>query len=186
MRGRNWFGELNYTYSIAEGASSGPLERVGSEDAVRQSLKFFPLSFDQRHTINANLTFLLNDNEGPSFFGSHWLEKFSASFLFRYGSGLPYTKGTRGATEEYEINNERLPENWMLDFKLDRDVRFGNVQINPYLEIYNLTDRENVLYVDPFTGKPDFIEGRTREWAANPLNYSAPRLIYIGMRLYFN
>ena len=115
----------------------------------------------------------------------HPFENLKASLLFRYGSGLPYTKGIRGATDPYEINNLRLPENWTLDLKVDRRIEFGSFTLIPYLEIYNLTDRENVLYVDSMTGKPDYIEGRTKEWAANPLNWDQPRFIYLGMQLNF-
>lgn len=181
LRGRYLAGEINYTYAIAEGSSSGPLERVGLEEANRQTLKFFPLDFDQRHSINANLTLQTGKREGPQLAGVHWLERIRTSVLFRYGSGLPYSKGTRGATEPYEINNARLPENWTMDFKLDRQFNLGSVEITPFLEIYNLTDRKNVVYVDPFTGKPDFSYGLTYEYAADPENWGPPRIIYLGL-----
>jgi outer membrane receptor protein involved in Fe transport len=181
MRGRYWSGEINYTYSVAEGSSSKPLERVGVEEANRQSLKFFPRSFDQRHTINAYLTFHFNKNEGPAFAGIRLLENFRSSLLFRYGSGFPYTAGTRGATEEYERNNRRLPKNWTIDLKINRTIDLGAFKISPYLEIYNLTDRKNVVDVDSFTGKPDFSFGRTKEFAADPENWGPPRIIYLGL-----
>jgi hypothetical protein len=66
---------------------------------------------------------------------------------------------------------------------MDKKIYLGQLTLIPYLEINNLTDRQNVLYVDPFTGQPDFIEGRTEEWAANPLNWGSPRLIFLGLRL---
>lgn len=183
LRGKNIFGEINYRYAVDEGSSSGPLERVGLEEANRQSLKFFPLDFDQRHTINAYLTFQLNQKEGPKLAGNPFLEKLRASLLFQYGSGLPYTKGTRGATEPYEINNERLPASWTFDLKLDREINIGSATVTPYLEIYNLTDRKNVVYVDPFTGQPDASYGHTYEYAANPENWGSPRIIYLGLIL---
>lgn len=181
LRGKNIYGEINYRYAVDEGSSSGPLERVGIEEANRQSLKFFPLDFDQRHTVNAYVTFQYNENEGPKLAGIPFLQKLRASLLFQYGSGLPYTRGTRGATEPYEINNERLPENWTFDLKVDRDIDVGAFRMTPYLEIYNLTNRKNVVNVDPFTGKPDFSYGRTYEYAANPLNWGPPRIIYLGL-----
>jgi len=181
-RGKNLFGELSYTYSVAEGSSSGPLERVGSEEANRQSLKFFPLDFDQRHTINGYLSYRFLENEGPKVGGFALLENIRTTLLFQYGSGLPYTKGTRSIVEPYEVNNRRLPEYWTIDLKLDRKFKMDAFDLTGYLEVFNLTDRENVLYVDPFTGQPDYIEGRTRDWANNPLNYGSPRLIYLGFR----
>jgi hypothetical protein len=181
LRGKNIFGEINYRYAVDEGSSSGPLERVGVEEANRQTLKFFPLNFDQRHTVNAYLTFQFNKGEGLKLAGIPFLEKLRASLLFQYGSGLPYTKGTRGATEPYEINNVRLPENWTLDLKVDREIEVGGFRVTPYLEIYNLTDRKNVVSVDSFTGKPDFSYGRTYEYAADPENWGPPRIIYLGL-----
>jgi outer membrane receptor protein involved in Fe transport len=183
MRGRYLVGSMSYTYAVAEGSSSGPLERVGVEEANRQSLKFFPLNFDQRHTINANLSLRFQEGDAPA--GIGFLENMNFSLLFQYGSGLPYTKGIRGATEPYELNNKRLPATWTLDLTIDRKIDLGSLSLFPYVEVFNLTDRENILSVDPFTGKPDFIEGRTRDWAANPENFGAPRLIYFGIRLQY-
>jgi outer membrane receptor protein involved in Fe transport len=183
IHGTYFIGEVNYTYSVAEGSSSGPLERVGIEEANRQTLKFFPLDFDQRHTLNAFLSVSIPQNHDSGLAGWAPLQGLRSTLLFQYGSGLPYTKGTRGATEPYEINNQRLPENWTLDLKLHRDIDIGSVLFRPYLEIYNLTDRKNVVDVDPFTGEPDEIEGRTREWAADPENWGPPRLIYLGIEM---
>ncbi len=181
MHGRYLTGEVNYTYAVAEGSSSGPLERVGVEEANRQTLKFFPLDFDQRHTVNAYLAFNVPKNEGPQWGGVAWFEKLRASLIFQYGSGLAYTRGVRGATEPYEINNARLPERWTLDLKIDRDIDLGFLRLTPYLEVYNLTDRKNVLYVDPYTGKPDYSYGVTKEYAADPRNWDSPRIIYFGL-----
>jgi outer membrane receptor protein involved in Fe transport len=183
MRGQNIFGEINYRYAVDEGSSSGPLERVGVEEANRQTLKFFPLRSDQRHTVNAYLTFQFNENEGPKLGGIPILENLRTSVLFQYGSGFPYTKGTRGATEPYELYNERLPENWTFDLKVDREIELAGFRVIPYLEIYNLTNRKNVVYVDPYTGKPDFSFGRTYEYAADPENWGPPRIIYLGLTM---
>jgi hypothetical protein len=129
--------------------------------------------------LNLNLRFV--DNDGPTLGGIHFLENFKVGLLFQYNSSLPYTTGTRGATEPYEINNARMPENWTIDLKVDRRIDLKRIALVPYLQVFNLTDRRNVLYVDPFTGKPDESIGRTYEYAANPLNWGSPRLIYLGI-----
>lgn len=178
--GKHFVGEVNYTLAVAEGSSSRPLERVGVEEANRQTLKFFPLDFDQRHTLNIYAQFKVNKGELIPL-----LENLNASVLFKYGSGLPYTKGIRGSTAPYEINNMRLPSNWTIDLKLDRELKWNQLHITPYLEIYNLTNRKNVVYVDPFTGKPDEMIGYTKEYAANPLNWGPPRFIYLGFRIQY-
>lgn len=162
-------GAVNYTYAVAEGSSSGPLERVGAEEATRQTLKFFPLSFDQRHTFNAHVNLTQGALRG--------------TLLFQYGSGLPYTKAIRGATEPYEINNARLDPTSSIDLKLNYRLQLRTVTVIPYLEIYNLTDHKNVVYVDPSTGKPDYQEGHSYDYAANPENWGAPRIIYLGLEV---
>ncbi len=169
-RGQYATGELNYTYAVAEGSSSGPLERVGSELENRQTLKFFPLDFDQRHTLNGRLTLRYQD--------------LKATLLGQWGSGLPYTKEMRAATDPYEINNGRMPPTWTLDLKVDYAFNFGRVQLIPYLEIYNLTDRRNVVWVYARTGKPgDSNSGKTKEWDRNPENWGRPRIIYLGLNV---
>ena len=115
--------------------------------------------------------------------GIPFLENLRASILFQYGSGFPYTKGTRGATEPYELYNARLSENWTFDLKMDREIELAGFRLIPYLEIYNLTNRKNVVYVDSYTGKPDFSYGRTYEYAANPENWGPPRIIYLGLTM---
>lgn len=171
-RGQNWTGELNYTYAVAEGSSSGPLERVGSELENRQTLKYFPLNFDQRHTINGRLTYKLGN--------------FKSTLLGQWGSGLPYTQEMRGATDPYELNNGRIDANYYLDLKLNYRLKIKKIQMTPYLEIYNLTDHQNINYVYARTGQPDFSNsGRTEEYDNNPLNYGSPRIIYLGINIGF-
>lgn len=181
MGGNYWFGEINYTYAVTEASSSGPLERVGIEEANRQSLKFFPTDWDARHKLNLNLYLRYLNDQGPTLGGVHFLEYFKISTLFQYNSGLPYTIGIRGATEPYEINNDRKPENWTIDLKIDRKINLKKISLVPYLEIFNLTDRKNVVYVDPFTGKPDESIGTSYEYAADPENWGPPRLIFLGL-----
>ncbi len=171
-QGKYWTGELNYTYAVAEGSSSGPLERVGSEEENRQTLKFFPLNFDQRHTVNGRVT--------------HRFGKFKTTLLGQWGSGLPYTKEMRAATDPYELNNGKIDSNWYLDLKMNYKMEIGKIHITPYLEVYNLTDMKNILYVYSRTGKPDYSNsGRTAEYDKNPLNWGRPRIIYLGINIGF-
>ncbi len=182
MRGKNFYGEINYTWSLAEASSSGPLERVGVLEANRQSLKFFPTDWDVRHKVNVNLNLRFLKNDGPVLLGSHLLQQFRISALFQYHSGFPYTKERRGATEPYEINNARIPENWTIDLKVSREIDLGLLNLNPFVEIYNLTNRRNVEYVYSDTGLPDFFFGaKTYEYAADPRNWGPPRLVYFGL-----
>lgn len=171
-RGQHLTGEINYTYAIAEGSSSGPLERVGSELENKQTLKFFPLSFDQRHTLKSRLTYRYGN--------------LTTTLLGEWGSGLPYTVEMRAATDPYEINNARMPETWTLDLKVDYSFNWNKIKLEPYLEIYNLTDRKNVVWVYSRTGKPnDSDSGKTKEYDANPENWGTPRLIYMGLNIAF-
>ncbi|RQW06064.1 MAG: TonB-dependent receptor [Calditrichaeota bacterium] len=182
MRGRYLYGEINYTWALAEASSSGPLERVGIEEANRQSLKFFPTDWDVRHKVNVNLNLRFLKGDGPTLFGNHIFQHFKLSALFQYNSGYPYTKARRGATEPYEINDGRIPENWTIDLKINREIDMGFLTLNPFVEIYNLTNRKNVEYVYSDTGLPDYFYGaKTYEYAADPRNWGPPRLVYFGL-----
>ncbi len=172
IRGHYFTGEINYTYAVAEGSSSGPLERWGSEEVNKQTLKFFPLSFDQRHTINGRFTF-------------RW-GNFRSTLIGDWGSGLPYTIEMRSVTDPYEINNGRMPETWSLDLKMDYTFNAGLFNLVPYLEVYNLTNRRNVRYVYGRTGQAGFSDtGKTAEFDRDPRNWGAPRLIYLGFKASF-
>ncbi|MBN2356118.1 TonB-dependent receptor [candidate division KSB1 bacterium] len=177
---------LNYTYSIAEGSSSSQQERFsGAYDVKgRQSLQFYPLSFDRRHMFNANVTVNFRASQGP--FG--WLPKVFQrsyySFIVQYGSGLPYTYNPTRKRYETDQNNARMPYTLFVDMEVEKRFMVGKFEFGLFCQVYNLLDRKNVRSVYSATGTPDDFgpfEQYSKEYMADPTNYFAPRTVYLGV-----
>ncbi|MBM3263582.1 MAG: TonB-dependent receptor [candidate division Zixibacteria bacterium] len=123
-----------------------------------------PLSFDQRHTLVANLDIRADDLRGKSPLVRRLLANAGANIQFSAGSGLPYTPTNIfpaiGASQAQgrplgRPNSARLPWQLQLDLKANKAIRFGAASFNIYLWVLNLTDRKNVLTVYSGTGRPD-------------------------------
>ncbi len=181
----------NYTFSIAEGSSSSQEEKFeGAYDVKgRQSMQFYPLEFDQRHSINANLGMSFNQGEGPFNLAPSVFQNSFYTFIFRYGSGLPYTYNPTRKRYEPNLNNARRPSTWSVDLEAEKRFKIGRWRIGVNFQIYNLTNRKNVLFVYTATGKPDDpgpnADPLIPEYINDPTKWSSPRTIYLGMNVSF-
>ena len=188
-RGLFGFG-ANYTYQIAEGSSSSQDSRYlgAHEIAGRQSLQFYPLTFDQRHTVNANITMNFGDDEGPFGYLPIIFENTNMALLFEYGSGLPYTYNPTRSRYEPDLNNARMPDVYTFDLEFEKRLVTDPMNVAIMVEIYNLFDRKNVVDVYGVTGEPDYSGPFTPfspEYDNDPENYGNPRTIYCGLRVGF-
>jgi hypothetical protein len=63
----------------------------------------------------------------------------------------------------------------------------GNYQLRFFVEVFNLTDHRNILYVYRDTGDPDFtLAGNySEEYMKDPSNFGPPRSIRIGASFKF-
>jgi hypothetical protein len=152
--------------------------------------------------------------------GKDFLANFGANLQLIAASGRPFTsrirptpfggEGTVGA-----LNGNRKPWRLTLDLRLDKTVHLSAPGKNPldlniYLRVSNLLNRQNVLDVYPVTGSATddgylaSAEGRgiiqdisnrgrnaqsyidSYSWALlDPSNFSLPRRIYVGAALSF-
>jgi hypothetical protein len=83
----------------------------------------------------------------PSELGSNWggfhpFADWTGTFQFRYGSGLPYSSYGTGLT-----NDQRRPWTSTTDLKLIKVIRAQPVSFELFVDIYNLFDRKNVIYI---------------------------------------
>ncbi|HBN45927.1 MAG TPA: hypothetical protein DD389_05615, partial [Candidatus Marinimicrobia bacterium] len=86
----NVSGNIDYTFSISEGNASDPAAAFVDEQSNVESEKMLvPLDWDQRHTLNATLTY-------------HPLKNSGISLIYSYGSGLPYTAQFAGVRTSFE------------------------------------------------------------------------------------
>ncbi|MBN1541682.1 TonB-dependent receptor [candidate division KSB1 bacterium] len=182
--GRWWGGMVNYTYSIAKGRSSDPWGGFGSfTDAKRMNL----LSFDQTHTVNANLTLQTPKDFGITLGSLRPLANWITNVQFDFGSGLPYSSYGTG-----KVNDQRLPWTSTTDLRLMRRMPLGKFNVEFFMDLFNIFNKRNVLYLgstqyyeitgDPRNLGPDNITG---DYLLNSQVYSAGRQARIGFVLQF-
>ena len=175
----NLTGSFTYTYSQAKGSSS-------SAEELLVTKKVYFLSFDKPHVFNGYLGYSLGKEEGPELFGLNILENFRASLLYTGSSGFPYTPAGRdiGLADRF---SERRPFTWQIDAEFSKKFFLDDYSFTGFVEVINLTDQKNAIYVYPDTGQPDAtgIGKHSQEWINNPSNYDTPRVVKIGLSFNF-
>jgi hypothetical protein len=109
------------------------------------------------------------------------------NLVFRTGSGYPYTPSGRDVGF-VEKNSLRQPATWSLDAEIGKEFWLGKqIRIRAFIEILNLTNHRNILYVYSDTGDPDFtiVGNPSVEYMRDPSNYGAPRKIRLGIGVSF-
>lgn len=173
-------GKVAYTLQFAEGTGSNTTSSLGLARSGKPNLKtLIPLSFDQRHTIIANIDYRYGvgaDYNGPQGFWRNIFENFGANAVFNVGSGTPYSRrklpfGTNvfdGSTSALsgQLNGARLPWTFTINVGLDKslDLKWGKTEsgdakkVTPltiYMQIENVLNRLNVIDIYSATGNPD-------------------------------
>ncbi|HZW38486.1 MAG TPA: TonB-dependent receptor [Ignavibacteriaceae bacterium] len=182
--------DINYTYQVAEGSNSNPDEEFfAAQGNAEPTLFLIPMEWDQRHLFNASL-----------YVGQ---EDWGVSFIGRYGTGLPYTPAItqytsdRGISSGLQRNSRRRPNQFIIDLKLNKLFNVAGINVNTFLQIFNLLDTKIVVNVFGDTGRPDFTtEGQNvgedaarpntvAEYLRYPWNYGEPRLVQFGFEFSF-
>lgn len=172
-------GSLTYTYSVAKGSASSETEQY---PGTQESTLLYYLDFDKTHVLNASLSARFGAKEGPELFGFYPMAHTDWSFMFSASSGFPYTPSGRDVGFVIK-NSARMPSNYTLDCEVGRTVRVGGTKIRLFVEVLNLTNFKNVVYVYPDTGEPDFTRqgNHSREYMRDPSNYGPPRRVRVGL-----
>ncbi len=193
---------FDYTYMVAKGTASSAeavrdvaiLSGSGRGAYTLATRRVDYLSWDQTHSLNASVS--LKPRQDWYF-----------SLIGQLGTGLPYTPATLDPNIEipggWWSMADRKPLRWNVDFKAFKSFKIMGSNLAVYLNIYNLFNQLNQLYVDPITGRagpeaylPEISRKRyarleqigafSREEADyNPTQYSRPRLIQLGVSLGF-
>jgi len=198
-------GVLNYAYSSASGSAS---ETYKSRSALKPTAKAtvsgsddlaFPLSFDQRHTLTAMLTFTTPENWKAGFIG-RTLQHTGLTLVGHYGSGLPFTPTNAvGEAIDPTPNSRRLPARINIDTHLVRRFRHGRTSYAFILEVRNLFNRRNIIDVYPNTGSPtddgytlENFSNQTRTFtelrrllSLDPQHFTPPREFRFGLETQF-
>ncbi len=233
-RTNNVRARISYTLQFAEGTGSSPNTAAALVNAGLPNMRtIFPLDWDRRHAFNIVLDYRFG--EGKNYNGptstknikgtdqvktTQWLQNTGINFTLTGGSGTPYTKseniiGVYGGGGSYvldgTINGSRLPGQFRIDTRLDRDINISKkpdsrTYLNVYIQVLNLLNTRNTTNVYPATGSPDDDGYLTApEWQSNietsidpqayrdlyalrmnsPFNYSIPRQIRLGVMFNF-
>jgi len=167
----------NYTLSFNNGTGSGPTSGENLASSGEPNLQIpARLSYDQRHTVNANLDF--HFSSGKNYDGPVWttskgkslqiLSNAGINVNFSAGSGTPYTQWSNatqqgiGITGKYgivgSINGNDLPWNNRVDVRVDKmfhvSIKSHPCQVTVYISATNVLNTENVLGVYSYTGSP--------------------------------
>ncbi len=117
----------------------------GYEDSIRHDLvtgEIYPNDFEQKHTVNI--------------YGSYrFSESWNLSVKARFGSGFPYPGYFQSNGSDYylsaERNQERLPCYGRVDLRANKAFYFSRSKFSLYLEILNVTNRDNFRYEQTFS-----------------------------------
>ena len=146
-----WLANVDYTFQIAEGNASDPgaafYARQGNSEPEVRLLR---LNWDQRHSLNTNVT--LGD-----------LDDWGVSFNARFGSGLPYTPSDeQGNLGVATPNAGTKPFTQMYDMKVYKNVVLGGYKMNIYAKLDNMFDIMNEYQVYGDTGAADYTLAQLR------------------------
>jgi len=193
---------LDYTFQVAEANRTEPTDEIFyNEQKGKLSETFLvPLDFDRGHTLTGSLTL-----SQPS----DW----QISMIGYFRTGSPYTPEFPSSVVPitFEQNSDRQLVQWNVDLKMEKYFRIDPVDLSVYLQVDNLFDTQNELFVYANSGRAlynieevvnpyEFNELRGRiargdvgmipmsavdTYYANPANVSSPRLVRLGVSVLF-
>jgi outer membrane receptor protein involved in Fe transport len=183
---KNFSGVASYTFQVARGRASDQ-EQSFLDDYYNRKPRTedFPLDWDQRHTIKANINYRIPAIQGPI------LGDWGVDLVYNYGSGIPYSStATVTPPNLPPINDQNLPAAWTIDLRVDKGFRlYKSYNLNAFVEIRNLTDEANIVVDDNNRGDFDAerydTSGDPAGQFGDPDYYCPPRRILLGMQLVF-
>jgi outer membrane receptor protein involved in Fe transport len=234
-RSANVWIKASYTMQFADGTGSNEESAAALIRSGQPNLRTTnPLSYDRRHAVSTVVDYRFDQGKrynGPVITRKKadgteksikLLESTGLNFTFRGGSGVPYSKSsvvyasllTSGAILQGSLNGSRLPWQFAIDARIDRDIilnvgegeKAKQVYMNVYAQVLNVLNTKNVMGVYRATGNPDDdgylssaefqtqINDQNEPQAYrdmygiavnNPYNYSLPRRIRLGVMISF-
>jgi outer membrane receptor for ferrienterochelin and colicin len=165
-------GSVSYTYMVTEGTSEYTNQNLNiAQWGFKLAPVSYPLSWDQRHTVKADLDFKL-----PG--------RFQCNVVVFYNSPRPYTYYPTAdgftpldTTKMFVPNNRRMSDYFCVDCKISASFNLGlsNTNVFLYADIRNLFNKLNVKWMDSM--------GRIGGELGDPSAYYDPRRVKIGLRM---
>ncbi|MEA1973917.1 MAG: TonB-dependent receptor, partial [Candidatus Cloacimonadota bacterium] len=190
-------GGLSYSLAWANGNSSG----VNSVQDENTNLREFALDWDIRHNVSFSSAFVIKNNEEFLVPFTDFIlpfDDFTTSFSYSLSSGEAYTPQTEASGSPLDTNSARMDYTSDASLKITKKFTFKDrYSLRAYLNISNLFDTENVLFVYGRTGEPyetgvdlseqgtDYVPQETAymydQYIRDPANISAGRRINAGI-----
>ncbi|NNG27290.1 MAG: hypothetical protein HKM87_07165, partial [Ignavibacteriaceae bacterium] len=109
------------------------------------------------------------------------------NLIVKANSGLPYTPYV-DPTVRIDINSGRKPWTSTVDLRMMQRIEFTGFSTALFLEVTNLFDTENVVFVYSRTGKPfdtgqPGLVGSSPDANHNPAHIGPPRIIKLGFQV---
>lgn len=213
--------DWSYTLQYAKGTGSFPQTQFNVVWQNQNSPRYAnPLDYDQRHKFSGSMDVRAGAKEGPRMGDFYPLENAGVNMVITAGSGVPYTlvepwneiAQSAGAPDPRSpINSAYGPWTYRVDLKANRSFSVGRTELDLYVWVLNLFDRDNVVDVYESTGRPNTTswlntgDGQTfiadnedpteksdlsgeelyRLKESNPLNYDTPRQVRFGVKMNF-
>ncbi|MCK9410419.1 MAG: TonB-dependent receptor, partial [Bacteroidetes bacterium] len=184
---------LDYTYQSSEGNDvSADAFFIDKESGRSSELLIRFLDWDQTHTLNGSIVM-----------GE--VKNWSMSVIGKVGTGLPYTPLPNQNGVEYNQNSARKPSQTTVDLMAEKEFFFTDFIMTIFMKVFNVFDTLNESDVYDDTGRSTYtLRGKNGEGAAidknagtipairpmsefyvNPLRYSSPREVRMGISLNF-
>ncbi len=143
--GGMFYANLDYTFQIAEGNRTYPSDELFfSEVSGKQSETYLvPLSFDRQHIINLSM-------------GLYDQGNWTLGIIGNFQTGTPYTPvlpTTIPRIITYQQNSDRKPIQWNVDLKFEKFFEIENLNYSIFIQIKNLFDTQNELFVFQSSGR---------------------------------
>jgi len=166
---------VDYTFQRALGNSSDPRETATRKEANGQAVpEQIPLTWDQRHTLNATISV-----DKPN--------SFSISTVIRYGSGQPFTPAIgSGFGSDIERNSGRKSSFVLMDLRAEKVFKVAGANTSLFVRVFNLLDtRFYNGFIFSNTGSADYSlnPAGDRTSLADAGRYYPPRRIELGLSL---
>jgi len=166
-------GSISYTFMVTEGVSEYADQQVNiSQWGFAVPTRAFPLSWDQRHTIKADIDVKLSGG-------------IQANVVLMYNSARPYTYyptrdgyTPQDASKVFLPNNGRMFDVYFVNLKLFKQFPLdetGKRSVTIYADTRNIFNRKNVKWIDS--------NGRIGGELADPGGYFDPRRVRVGFRV---
>jgi outer membrane receptor protein involved in Fe transport len=184
---------LDYTYQSSEGNDvSSDAFFIDKESGRASELQILFLDWDQTHTLNGSI--IMGE-----------VKNWSVSVIGKVGTGLPYTPLPNPSGVEYSRNTARKPSQVTVDLLAEKEFQLSDIVLTLFVKVFNVFDALNESDVYDDTGRATYtLRGKNGEGEAidknvgvvpavhsmsefyvNPLLYSSPREVRVGVSLNF-